>query len=149
MATPNFKLYDGVEPDDEWKTQLKVRIEGELQAIVKDAKVSMDNKLRHAPLGPIERQRFAEEHSLAMCNIRKLAVESFQIALEHERQERRWAVGQQVHSAWSEALLQEQQGILDRTQQGGSQNETSRSRATTVDYLIMHTVGTAPKSMQY
>jgi hypothetical protein len=125
MATLNAtlsKLYDGVEPDDEWKQQLKDRIEGELKFMVKDAKDSMDNKLRHAPLGPIERQRLVEEHSQAMSNIQKLALESFQIALEREWQERRWAAGQQVHSAWGEAMLQEQQGIWDRTQQGGSQN---------------------------
>jgi hypothetical protein len=91
MATPNSKLYDGVEPDDEWKTQLKVRIEGELQAMVKDAKDSMDNKLGQAPLGHIGWVQ-------AMSNIQKLASESFQIALERERQECRWAAGQQVHS---------------------------------------------------
>ena len=123
------KHYDGVEPDDEWKKQLKDRIEGELKSMVKDAKDSMDNKLRQAPIGHIERERLAEEHSQAMSNIRKLAAESFQIALERERQERRWAAGQQMHSAWSEALIQEQQGILDRIQQSGSQNETSHPRA--------------------
>ncbi|KAG0694838.1 hypothetical protein DFH29DRAFT_838168 [Suillus ampliporus] len=49
-----------------------------------------------------------------MKNIRNLAEEQFRIALERERQERRWAAGQTLDREWSESMIKEQQAILDK-----------------------------------
>jgi hypothetical protein len=54
------------------------------------------------------------EHSSVLKNIHNLAEEQFWIALEHERQERRWASGQTLDQEWSESMIKEQQAILDK-----------------------------------
>ena len=109
-----------VEPDEEWKNRLRKAIEENLASMVKEAKDSRDNQLREAPVSPEDRERLTMEYKTAMNNIRQLAAEQFQIELDRERQERRWASGIPMNPQWTEALKQEQQTIMDRIKQGGT-----------------------------
>jgi hypothetical protein len=109
-----------VEPDEEWKTRLRKEIEENLASMVKEAKDSRDNQLREAPVSAEDRERLTTEYKTAMKNIRQLAAEQFQIELDRERQERRWASGIPMNPQWTEALKQEQQTIMDRIKQGGT-----------------------------
>jgi len=109
-----------VEPDEEWKNRLRKEIEENLASMVKEAKDSRDNQLREAPVSAEDRERLTTEYKTAMNNIRQLAAEQFQIELDRERQERRWASGIPMNPQWTEALKQEQQTIMDRIKQGGT-----------------------------
>ncbi|KAH7921170.1 hypothetical protein BV22DRAFT_748473 [Leucogyrophana mollusca] len=103
-----------VEPDDLWKSRLKQEIEDGLQSMVDEAKQSFAAKLARAPVDAEERELLADDHLATMKNIRQLAEEQFRAALERERQERRWGAGQQLDSDWKDAMIKEQQAILDR-----------------------------------
>lgn len=109
-----------VEPDEEWKSRLRNKIEENLASMVKEAKDSRDNQLREAPVSAEDRERLTAEYKTAMNNIRQLAAEQFQIELDRERQERRWASGIPMNPHWTEALKQEQQTIMDGIKRGGS-----------------------------
>ncbi|KAF9455964.1 hypothetical protein BDZ94DRAFT_1276863 [Collybia nuda] len=109
-----------IEPDEQWKTNLRTRIEEGLKSMVQDAKDNMAAELRRAPVGAEERERLTQEYTDAMTNIRKLAAEAFQTELERERQERRWASGQAMLPQWSQALMEEQQDIMDRIKKSSS-----------------------------
>ena len=116
-SNPAVLNHDEFEPDDEWKSQLKGSIEAELKSMINDAKDSIDRQWQEGPSTPSERDRLAEEYRDTMKDIRKLAIVSFQTALERERQERRWSAGHQMDTEWSESLIEEQRRILDRIQQ--------------------------------
>jgi hypothetical protein len=81
--------------------------------MISEAKQNLQDTLKKAQVSAIERERLIEEHRATMKNILDLAEEQFQIALERERQERRWAAGQTLDQEWSESMIKEQQGILD------------------------------------
>jgi len=102
------------EPDEQWKSRLKVDIENNLRSMVDEAKQNLHDTLKRAPVSAIERERLTEEHLATMKNIRILAEEQFRIALERERQERRWAAGQVLDQEWSDTMAKEQQAILDK-----------------------------------
>ena len=127
-----------VEPDEEWKNRLRRGIEESLASMVKEAKDSRDNQLRGAPVSPEDRERLTMEYKTAMSNIRQLAVEQFQIELDRERQERRWASGIPMNPQWTEVLKLDQQTIMDRIKQGGTgstQAESGRIAESSVEEL--------------
>ncbi|KAG8216521.1 hypothetical protein J3R82DRAFT_6637 [Butyriboletus roseoflavus] len=103
-----------LEPDDEWKQSLKVNIEAGLRSMVDEAKQKLNDELAKGIIGAEERERLTADHLATLKTIRQLAEEQFRIALERERQERRWASGEQLDQAWSESMMKEQQAILDR-----------------------------------
>ncbi|KAG1831073.1 hypothetical protein EV424DRAFT_216817 [Suillus variegatus] len=102
------------EPDEQWKSRLKVDIENNLRSMVDEAKQNLHDTLKRAPVSALDRERLTEEHLATMKNIRNLAEEQFRIALERERQERRWAAGQALDQEWSDTMIKEQQAILDK-----------------------------------
>ncbi|OAX40458.1 hypothetical protein K503DRAFT_768562 [Rhizopogon vinicolor AM-OR11-026] len=122
------------EPDEQWKSRLKVDIENNLRSMVNEAKQSLQDTLKKAPVSAVERERLAEEHLATMKNIRNLAEEQFRIALERERQERRWAAGQTLDQEWSESMIKEQQAILDKIERErkdkAAQSSSSSSQPT-------------------
>ena len=127
-----------VEPDEEWKNRLRKEIEENLASMVKEAKDSRDHQLREAPVSAEDRERLTMEYKTAMNNIRQLAAEQFQIELDRERQERRWASGIPMNPQWTEALKQEQQTIMDRIKQGGTgstQAESGTAESSVEDLL--------------
>ena len=111
---PSAPLPPDLEPDDEWKQALKVNIEAGLRSMVDEAKQKLNDELAKGIIGPEERERLTADHITTLKTIRQLAEEQFRIALERERQERRWASGEQLDRAWSESMMKEQQAILDR-----------------------------------
>ncbi|KAG2068773.1 hypothetical protein BDR04DRAFT_1023469, partial [Suillus decipiens] len=96
------------EPDEQWKSRLKVDIEDNLRSMVDEAKQNLHDTLKKAPASAVERERLTEEHLATMKNIRNLAEEQFRIALERERQERRLAAGQVSDQKWSDKMTEEQ-----------------------------------------
>lgn len=103
-----------LEPDDEWKQALKMNIEEGLRSMFDEAKQKLNDELAKGIIGAEERERLTADHLATLKTIRQLAEEQFRIALERERQERRWASGEQLDRAWSESMMKEQQAILDR-----------------------------------
>ncbi|KAG1735597.1 uncharacterized protein EDB91DRAFT_555570 [Suillus paluster] len=102
------------EPDEQWKSRLKLDIENNLRSMVDEAKQNLHDTLKKAPVSAAERERLGDEHLATMKNIRNLAEEQFRIALERERQERRWIAGQTLDQGWSESIIEEQKMILKR-----------------------------------
>lgn len=115
------------EPDEQWKSRLKVDIESNLRSMVDEAKQNLQDTLKRAPVTALERERLTEEHLATMKNIRNLAEEQFRIALERERQERRWAAGQVLDQEWSDTMIKEQQAILDKIERERKDKAASSS----------------------
>ncbi|KAG5219952.1 hypothetical protein IMY05_C4713000100 [Salix suchowensis] len=61
--------------------------------MVFDAKNNYESKLKQRLMSNLLREQLSQEYQAAMAEIRKLAHEQFQVELERERQERRWAAG--------------------------------------------------------
>ncbi|KAF8434852.1 hypothetical protein L210DRAFT_3314455, partial [Boletus edulis BED1] len=105
---PSATLPPDLEPDDEWKQILKVNIEAGLRSMVDEAKQKLTDELAKGIIRAEERDRLTADHLATLKTIRQLAEEQFRIALERERQERRWASGEQLDRAWSESMMKEQ-----------------------------------------
>ncbi|KAG5641344.1 hypothetical protein DXG03_005457 [Asterophora parasitica] len=124
ISPPRGDVFDN-EPDKAWKDALKAQIEEGLSSMVADAKKNMQDELDKEVVTPHRRDELTREYNAAMKNIRDLAEDTFQVELERERQERRWASGKEMLPQWTEALKQEQQDIMDRIK--GSQKELAPS----------------------
>jgi len=79
-----------VEPDDEWKAQLRRRIQDNLQPMLQDARDSLASSIHEQP---------HDEHALidhfsayTVPNIQRMADDTFQAELIRERNERLWAL---------------------------------------------------------
>ncbi|KIJ61472.1 hypothetical protein HYDPIDRAFT_56126, partial [Hydnomerulius pinastri MD-312] len=96
------------EPDEAWKARLKLEIEAGLQSMVDEAKQKLNERLATVLVGPEERERLTSEHLATLKNIRALAEEQYQAAVERERQEKKWASGKQLDREWSEGMIKEQ-----------------------------------------
>lgn len=122
------------EPDEQWKKRLRDNIEDNLRSMVNEAKQNLQDTLKKAPVSASEREKLTEDHLATMKNIRNLAEEQFRIALERERQERRWASGQTLDQEWSESMIKEQQAILDKIERErkdkAAQSSSSSSQPT-------------------
>jgi hypothetical protein len=127
-----------IEPDAEWKTGLRKRIEDNLDLMVKDARGHLDAELRKAPVSVEERERLTEEYTKTMEDIRTLAEEQFQLDLQRERQERRWVAGDSMDPRWNEALKREQQNIMDtiKAQKESSSPKTTEPPPDTVSSIV-------------
>ncbi|KAJ3874126.1 hypothetical protein F5051DRAFT_103633, partial [Lentinula edodes] len=108
-----------LEPDEQWKENLKAEIESNLTSMVKDAETQLKENLEK---NPDDSERLRREFSVAMDNIRKLATEAFKEELERERHQRRWATGHELPPDLAETMKKEQQAILDQIQSGKSSN---------------------------
>ncbi|KAG2032414.1 hypothetical protein BDR03DRAFT_970088 [Suillus americanus] len=117
------------EPDEQWKNRLKLNIENNLRSMVDEAKQNLHDTLKRAPVSALERERLTEEHLATMKNIRILAEEQFRIALERERQERRWAAGQVLDQGWSDSMAKEQQAILDKIERERKDKDKDKAAA--------------------
>lgn len=92
--------------------------------MMEDAKTNLHDQLKKYPN---EAARLTEEHKQAVENINKLARESFTMAVSRERQERLWSSGGAMHPEWSNALIREQQDILDRIKKPGGHGQENFS----------------------
>ena len=118
-----------LEPSDEWKANLKKRIEGELAPMVKDAKDQLESNIQR---NPGRRNQLIVEHQSAMGNIRRLAEEQFREELQRERQERRWAAGMSLENKWLVSLREEQDVIFQRIKRSGSKEPAPTDHSSTV-----------------
>ncbi|KAG5729438.1 Reticulocyte-binding protein 2 like protein [Termitomyces sp. T112] len=113
-----ISLHDAVgaelEPDKAWKDALRAKIEDGLSSMVEDAKKNYHSELGKETLPDARRESIIREFNETMNNMRKLAQDTFLVELERERQERRWAAGVNMIPSWNEALVQEQQDIMNR-----------------------------------
>ncbi|EGO19592.1 hypothetical protein SERLADRAFT_402086, partial [Serpula lacrymans var. lacrymans S7.9] len=105
-ADPHADL--DTEPDERWKLNLRDRITVNLSSMVDEARKRMRDRLAQAVVSEEDRESISREHHEAMNNIRKLAENQFQTALQQERQERRWGAGQKVDVTWSNEMVKEQ-----------------------------------------
>jgi hypothetical protein len=131
-SAPAFKTpqdNEALEPDEEWRDNLRKTIQQGIQSMIDDAKKSRDESLHKAPVNEEERDRIAKDHMETLDNIRRLANEQFASALERERVERRWAANQPVDPKWEKVLAMEQQAIMDNIKKDDAQSERSYSRA--------------------
>ncbi|KAJ2936414.1 hypothetical protein H1R20_g680, partial [Candolleomyces eurysporus] len=103
-----------LEPIDEWKINVRKRIEGDLSPMAKDARDQLRANIRS---NPEEENWFRAEYQRTMDDIRRLAKEQFQEELERERQERRWAAGMSWETDWVESPREEQETIYPQTKQ--------------------------------
>lgn len=113
-TTPPSRSSDAAEfePDDEWKEQLKKKIEGELTSMVQAAKDTQTEELKRGPISPSDRDRLELEYQKAMKNIRTIADEQYVAELNRERNQRRWIGGAPMDPRWVRVLHEEQEDIL-------------------------------------
>jgi hypothetical protein len=65
------------EPDNEWKRQLRKRIEESLESMVKDVKNNQAAQLRKQVVTKETRLQLEEEYKQAMVNIKRIASEQY------------------------------------------------------------------------
>jgi hypothetical protein len=99
-----------VEPDEQWKADLRKRIEHDLLHMVKDAQIVRDTIL-NSRLSESSRERAQRDYEESMNIIRTLAQEEFTRHLRQEMSERKWALD--VVSSNSPEVARQQQWILD------------------------------------
>ena len=80
-----------IEPDDQWKADLRKRIEHDLLHMVEEAQIVRDVILNSQP-SESGRERAQREYDESMNNIRTLAQNSFTRQLREEMSERKWAL---------------------------------------------------------
>ncbi|KAG6906573.1 hypothetical protein DXG01_013112, partial [Tephrocybe rancida] len=103
-----------LEPDKAWKDALRAKIEDGMATMVEDAKKSLQSELNGGPVSEERREALNQEYQRTMHTLRALAQDTFGVELERERQERRWAAGVDMTPTWNDALVQEQQDIMNR-----------------------------------
>ncbi|KAF8474348.1 hypothetical protein DFH94DRAFT_635932, partial [Russula ochroleuca] len=78
-----------LEPDEQWKADLRKRIEHDLIHMVESAKIVRDTILNSQPTES-SRERAERDYVESMNNIRTLAQEEFTRELRREVSERKW-----------------------------------------------------------
>lgn len=113
------------EPDDEWKRQLRKRIEESLESMVKDVKDNQAAQLRKQVVTEETRLQLEEEYKQAMVNIKTIASEQYRMELDRERNQRRWTAGKPINPEWTRILAEEQQSIMNTIKQNSNQDNAS------------------------
>ncbi|KAH9985646.1 hypothetical protein BJV74DRAFT_756534, partial [Russula compacta] len=98
------------EPDEQWKADLRKRIEHSLRQMVEDAQTTRDTILSTHP-DESGRERAQRAYDDSMNTIRTLAQEEFNRQLRLEMSERKWALD--VVDSNSPDVARQQQWILD------------------------------------
>ncbi|KAI9462763.1 hypothetical protein BJY52DRAFT_1116100, partial [Lactarius psammicola] len=78
-----------IEPDEQWKADLRKRIEHGLLDMVEDAQTARDTILNSQP-SEGSRERAMAQYDKSMSEIRTLAQEEFNRQLRSEMAERKW-----------------------------------------------------------
>ncbi|KAH9032729.1 hypothetical protein EDB84DRAFT_129424 [Lactarius hengduanensis] len=99
-----------IEPDEQWKADLRKRIEHSLRGMVEDAQVLYDNIINSQP-SESSRESAMVQYDKSMSEIRTLAQEAFTRQLRSEMAERKWALD--VVDSNSPDVARQQQWILD------------------------------------
>src|SRR5882762_7583666 len=113
------------EPDDEWKKQLRLRIEDGLRdpvdSALKKYTAAVDSAENDAARSTAQ-TKYDEE----MRNIRGKAQEEYNTALRLEILDRQLTVGQKPDEPWSEQLLKEQQILWRKLSKGEDASSSTR-----------------------
>jgi hypothetical protein len=99
-----------IEPDEQWKADLRKRIELSLREMVEDAQTLRDTIFNSQP-SESSRERAMVQYDKSMSEIRTLAQEEFTRQLRQEMSERKWALN--VVDSNSPDVARQQQWILD------------------------------------
>ncbi|KAG6893180.1 hypothetical protein C0992_011013, partial [Termitomyces sp. T32_za158] len=118
-----------LEPDKAWKDELRAKIEDSLSSMVEDAKNKYQTELSKGTASDALREAINREYEETMDGIRIIAQETYMDGLQRERQERRWAAGVDMFPGWNEALVREQQDIMDSINKGARKDTQSTSVA--------------------
>ena len=87
---PQASSLAAVEPDDDWKAQLRRRINHNIQPMLQDAKDSLAANIQQHP--DDEQALIDQFNAHTVPNIHRMADETFQAELVRERRERMWAL---------------------------------------------------------
>lgn len=104
------------EPEEQWKASLRQRIEDALKPAAGKLKRELTERLKD--LSPPDDSKARTDYDNAMAELRRAANDQYRQMLERERQERRWAAGEQVDEKWSDIFMKEQQELLDMYKKG-------------------------------
>ena len=99
-----------IEPDEQWKADLRKRIEHSLHEMVEEAQTVRDLILHSQP-SESGRERAMAQYDKTMSEIRTLAQEEFTRRLRQEMSERKWALN--VVDSISPDVARQHQWILD------------------------------------
>src|SRR6267378_2416060 len=80
-----------IEPDEQWKADVRKRIEHSLRGMVEDAQTLRDTILNSQP-SESSRERAMAQYDRSMSEIVRLAQEEFTRQLRTEMSERKWAL---------------------------------------------------------
>ncbi|KAL0565658.1 hypothetical protein V5O48_016363 [Marasmius crinis-equi] len=117
---PKSRDLQVLEPDDEWKQELRVKIETTLMPLVVDAEAKKENDLKELPQ---DRVRIEGEFQSTIMSIRKLAKVQFLEELERYREERAYVLGLNMGPNWQEKVLQEQEELRRREEEEARRRE--------------------------
>lgn len=108
---------DAYEPDEQWKAQLRARIEQSLASLVKQARDVQVQELRKQAISPEDRKKLDKEYKVKMDGIKQLGNDQYQHELQKERNQRRWSAGEVVDAESIEVLVKEQEQIFNSIKQ--------------------------------
>jgi predicted dehydrogenase len=111
-ATPNPNF----EPDEEWKANLRQRIEVTLQPAAEKLKQELNEKLKS--LSSAEASKAHADYDNGMAELRHAAEQRFHQLLALERRERQWDTEEKADEKWAETLAKENQALLDAYKSG-------------------------------
>jgi hypothetical protein len=117
---PHVRTDTGVEPDEQWKADLRKRIQLDLLHMVEDSQIVRDTILGSQP-SESSRERALRDYEESMNNIRTLAQEEFTRQLRQEMSERKWALD--VVSSNSPDVARQQKSILDNIRKADEDEE--------------------------
>src|SRR6267142_1574130 len=113
-----------VEPDEQWKADLRKRIEHGLRHMVEGAQLTREAILNSRP-SESSRERALREYDESMNTIKMLAQDEFNRELRREMSERKWALD--VVDSNSTDVARQQQWILDNIRKADEQNTSIAS----------------------
>ncbi|TFK21202.1 hypothetical protein FA15DRAFT_567465, partial [Coprinopsis marcescibilis] len=138
-----------LEPDELWKSEMKKRIDANLEELLKDARLTYEQKVDAT--GPREEERRGElyyDYLQAVQDLRSWARDEYAGALERERKEIEWCreSGAEVPVGFvDEAQKEEQYLMLDAFRRmtearlGGSRPETDESGVSSAESSVIFT----------
>ena len=123
--TQLLALYPDIEPEPQWKDDLRKQIEDGLSSVVGDAKraynVGLEKPIPH-------RMALTRQYNEAMAAIRTIAQREFKTALDKERRLRLWSHGLAENDDLNDALSKEQQSILGKILRGKTEDAQSQPK---------------------
>ncbi|KAG6812269.1 hypothetical protein H0H92_003658 [Tricholoma furcatifolium] len=125
-----------LEPDHAWKESLRKRIEAQLSPMVTDTKRKFHTEASKLSESSDRYKALFKEYEEAMDHISTLLHDSYEGELERERQARRWAAGVEMPT---DALVQEQQKILDQIKGARKDTQTQNTPALPIGQRITTT----------